>query len=288
MNRLSRRSFLRMSAGTATGLWLAGCTPIQAPLQAPTFVASPATPAGPAAALSDVTLTILFDNSAADSQFRAGWGLAALVEYGGHTLLFDTGDDGSIFMENMRQLDIDPQAIEAVIFSHEHDDHTNGLQALLDSGVRPTVYAPVTFTKAFKDGVKAQTELVEVTKAMEMLPGMHLVGAFSVPEELALALETAQGTVLMTGCAHPGIATVVGLAQEVLPGNIALLAGGFHLMDWPAAKVQAVIAQLRELGVERVLPTHCTGYSAIELFRTEYGENCLEGGAGRIVSSSAW
>ena len=285
MTRLSRRSFLQLSAGTAAGLWLAGCVPIQAPA----VVQTPApTPADPAAAMSDVTLTILFDNSAAASRFRAGWGFAALVEHSGHTLLFDTGDDGSIFMENMRQLDIDPQAIEAVIFSHEHDDHTNGLQALLDSGVRPTVYAPATFTKNFKDGVRARTELIEVADAMEMLPGMHLVGAFSVPEELALALETVHGTVLITGCAHPGIANMVGLAQEVLPGNMALLAGGFHLFDWPDAKVQTLIATLRELGVERVLPTHCTGYSAIELFRTEYGENCLEGGAGRIVSSSAW
>ena len=93
-------------------------------------------------ALGDLKLTILYDNTAVDTRLKSDWGFAALVEYGGHTLLFDTGADGSMLLDNMRQLDVDPKSIEAVIFSHEHGDHTGGLQALLETGVRPTVYAP--------------------------------------------------------------------------------------------------------------------------------------------------
>ena len=67
-----------------------------------------------------------------------------------------------------------------------------------------------------------------------------------------------------------------------------MLAGGFHLLEIADKdKLQSVIAELRQLGVERILPTHCTGDGAIDLFRTEFGEDYLDGGVGRTVASSA-
>jgi len=238
--------------------------------------------------MGDLKLTILYDSTAADPKLRSGGGFAALVEYGGHTLLFDTGPTGSFLLENMRQLNVDPQSIEAIIISHEHSDHTGGLQALLDTGIRPTVYVPPLYSSAFKEQVRARTELVEVNDALTILPGMHLARPAGSVVEQALAVETRDGTVVIVGCAHPGIVNMVRRMQEIVPGKASLLAGGFHLMDVSQIeKLPATIAELRQLGVERVLPTHCTSVAAVKLFRTEFGEACLEGGAGRIVTSSS-
>jgi 7,8-dihydropterin-6-yl-methyl-4-(beta-D-ribofuranosyl)aminobenzene 5'-phosphate synthase len=237
--------------------------------------------------MGDLRLTILFDNYPFDSRLSTQWGFAALVEYHGHTLLFDTGANGSRLLDNMRQLGVDPRSIEAVVISHEHMDHTGGLQALVDTGSRPTVYVPSAFGGRF-ESVGAQTKLVEVTDALEIFPGVHTTGQVAV--EQALVVETRDGTVVITGCAHPGLARMVRQAQEVVPGKIALLAGGFHLgIDVAAGgpdkeKLQSIIAEVRQLGVEKVLPTHCTGDTAIALFRTEYGENYIEGGVGRTVT----
>ena len=93
----------------------------------------------------------------------------------------------------MRQLDVDPQSIEAVIFSHEHGDHTEGLQALLDTGIRPTVYAPSAFSNTFKERVRARTELVEVTDALTILPGIHLTRPVGSIVEQALAVRREMG-----------------------------------------------------------------------------------------------
>jgi 7,8-dihydropterin-6-yl-methyl-4-(beta-D-ribofuranosyl)aminobenzene 5'-phosphate synthase len=243
-----------------------------------------ATPISPAASMGDLKLTILFDDTTFDPRLKSGWGFAALVEYSGHTLLFDTG--GSVLLENMRQLDVKPESIEAVILSHEHGDHTTGLQALLDTGVRPTVYAPSTFSNAFKEEVRARTDLVEVTDALTVLPGIHLTRVVDSIEQ-AMVVETRDGTVVITGCAHPGIAEMVRQAQQVVPGRIALLAGGFHLNQTSKTKLPPIIAELRQLDVTKVLPTHCTGDAAIALFRIEYGENCIGGGVGRTVTLSA-
>jgi 7,8-dihydropterin-6-yl-methyl-4-(beta-D-ribofuranosyl)aminobenzene 5'-phosphate synthase len=184
----------------------------------------------------------------------------------------------------MKQLGADPRSVEAVIISHTHDDHTRGLQALLHTGSRPTVYTPP-LAGPLKS-VGAQTKLVEVTDALEIFPGVHTTGPVNSEQALeqALVVETRDGTVVITGCAHPGVAKMVRQAQEVVPGKIALLAGGFHLYETSKEKLPSIIAELRQLGVEKVLPCHCTGDEAIALFRTEYGENYVEGGVGRTVT----
>ena len=242
--------------------------------------AAPAT----APATGDSRLTILFDNTAFDEQLKADWGFAALVEYGNHTLLFDTGANGNILLDNMRQLGVKPESIEAIVLSHEHYDHTAGLQALLDTGIRPTIYVPSAFPNTFKKQVRSQTKLVEVTDALMILPGIYVTRPIGPIVEQALALKTPEGTVIITGCAHPGIVNMVRQAQEVVPGKVSLLIGGFHLLEIAdKKKLKSIIAELRQLGVERVMPTHCTGNAAISLFRTEFGKNCLDGGVGRTI-----
>jgi 7,8-dihydropterin-6-yl-methyl-4-(beta-D-ribofuranosyl)aminobenzene 5'-phosphate synthase len=239
-------------------------------------------------AMGDLRLTILFDKTAFDEQLKAGWGFAALVEYGNHSLLFDTGADGAILLNNMREMDVKPRSIEAIILSHEHYDHIGGLQALLDTGIRPTIYAPSAFPNTFKEHVRAQTKLVEVTDALMILPGIYVTRPIGPIVEQALVVQTPEGTVIITGCAHPGIVNIVRQAQEVVPGKVALLAGGFHLLEIAdKKKLKSIIAELRQLGVERVVPTHCTGAAAIDLFRAEFGKNCLDGGVGRIIVLTA-
>jgi 7,8-dihydropterin-6-yl-methyl-4-(beta-D-ribofuranosyl)aminobenzene 5'-phosphate synthase len=242
----------------------------------------------PATAKGDLRLTILFDNTAFDPRLKADWGFAALVEYGNHTLLFDTGADGAILLANMRHLGKKPQSIEAIVLSHEHYDHIGGLQALLDTGVRPTIYVPSAFSNTFKEQVRARTKLVEVTDALAIFPGIYLTRPIGSIVEQALVMKTPDGTVVITGCAHPGVANMVRQAQEVVPGRVSLLAGGFHLLEIADKNtLQAIIAEMRHLGVERVVPTHCTGSAAISLFRTEFGKNCLDGGVGRTITLPA-
>jgi len=148
------------------------------------------------------------------------------------------------------------------------------------------VYAPSTFTITL-ERVRAQTKLIEVTGALEILPGVHTTRPIgSIVIEQALLVETREGMAVITGCAHPGVVVIVRQAQEVVKGKISLLVGGFHLMNHNKNQLLSIIAELRQLGVQKILPAHCTGDEAIALFRTAYGEYYIEGGAGRTVISS--
>ena len=276
----------------AVAVLLAACAgPVAAPTVTPvlpTLTVNPAvpTPASPAAT-DGLKLTIVYDNTTTDPQLKPDWGFAAVVEYGGHKLLFDTGANGSILLDNMRQLGVDLGSIEVIVLSHQHDDHTGGLRALLDTGIRPTVYAPAKFTKAFKRQVAARTNLVEVGDAIEIVPGVHTTRPIGSIVEQALVVETGDGAVVITGCAHPGVVAIVGEAQQVTGSQISLVAGGFHLAGTSKSGVSSIIDELRQLGVQRILPCHCTGEEAIALFSGEYGENYVEGGAGRTLAFSA-
>jgi 7,8-dihydropterin-6-yl-methyl-4-(beta-D-ribofuranosyl)aminobenzene 5'-phosphate synthase len=64
------------------------------------------------------------------------WGFSALVEVDGKRILFDTGYEPDTVLKNARALSIDLSDVEAVILSHNHDDHTGGLMKLREELVQ--------------------------------------------------------------------------------------------------------------------------------------------------------
>jgi metal-dependent hydrolase (beta-lactamase superfamily II) len=231
----------------------------------------------------NLRMSVVYDNTTYKRGLRAEWGFAAWLEYGDHTLLFDTGGNGFVLLSNMEKLGLDPQEIEAIILSHEHGDHVDGLGPLLDAGIQPVVYIPAYFSKSFKDGVRAQTEVVEVSDPVEIVPGLHSTGEISgAMREQGLIVETPEGLVVITGCAHPGIVKMVRTSKEIVDGEVALVVGGFHLGNQAASTVKGIIDDLRDLGVKRVSPTHCTGDRSIQIFAELYGKDYIEGGVGQV------
>lgn len=92
-------------------------------------------------------ITIIYDNTAFRSDLKADWRFAAFIECGGHHILFDTGTDGSILLENMKKLDIYPSAMDEVFISHNHFDHVGGLPAFLSENNNVKTFAPPSLRK---------------------------------------------------------------------------------------------------------------------------------------------
>jgi len=250
-------------------------TPAGEPSQAPST-------AVPVEVIEPVTFTIVYDNNSYNPSLRTDWGFSCVVETGEAMVLFDTGGNGTILLDNMEKLGFDPQEIDVVVLSHIHGDHTGGLKGLLDAGARSVVYVPASFPESFKAPVRAQTELVEVTDPVEVLPGVHTTGEVgSSIVEQALVVETGAGLVVVTGCAHPGVVEMVRRAKEVVDGDVALVMGGFHLGGANSARLEAIIADFRELGVQQVAPCHCTGDLARQMFAEAYGDDCTLAGVGQ-------
>ena len=87
-------------------------------------------------------VTILYDAFGNRAGLTRDWGFAALVEYGGRRILFDTGDNADIFAANIRSLGIDLSQLDFAVISHRHGDHIAGIQYLLSVNPGITIYAP--------------------------------------------------------------------------------------------------------------------------------------------------
>lgn len=238
----------------------------------------------PGSVQEEIVLTVLFDNFPADDRLGLGWGVSALLETPGHTVLFDAGADGEILLENMRLLGKDPRTIEAVIISHAHGDHAGGLSALADLGIRPRLYLLSAFPAPMRAQASGSFEVVEASPGQEIVTGIRVTGQVgtTIPEQAAM-LETGEGIVVLTGCAHPGVGGMIERALELADQPVSAVLGGFHLAGSPAEEVQGVMEALQRMGVRRAGPTHCSGPQAMDLFRDAYGEDFIPMGAGRVL-----
>jgi 7,8-dihydropterin-6-yl-methyl-4-(beta-D-ribofuranosyl)aminobenzene 5'-phosphate synthase len=229
-------------------------------------------------------ITIVYDNHPGDAGLQADWGFSAMIERGTHAILFDTGADGGILLANLRALSFDPTSIEYVVLSHFHADHTGGLDALLDAGARPEILLSPSMPEDMKRRWRAITTVAEVQPGPLGPEGCYSTGeiAGSVAEQ-AVVVRHPAGLVVLTGCAHPGVARMVRQATELVAGPVQLVVGGFHLGQAGEDQIAGVLAEFERLGVQRVAPCHCTGDLAIAMFARAYGDRFVPAHVGTVI-----
>ena len=233
-----------------------------------------------------LTLHFVYDNYAFSDDFKTNWGFACVVEGPEKTILFDTGTKGELLLENFGKMGLDPHSPKVVILSHHHRDHTGGLTALLAKNHDVTVYMPVSFPKEFVAEVEATgAKVVLVSKPIEICKNVFLTGEMGEAiKEQGVILDTDDGPVLITGCAHPGIVAMTKRAKEHLKKDVVMVLGGFHLGKLSTGEAEAVANQLKDLGVREVGPTHCTGDKAIAAFGKVFGKDCHAMGVGKKLT----
>jgi len=234
---------------------------------------------------SAITITVLYDNYPLKEGLKTDWGFSCIIEGTEKTILFDAGTKSDVLFHNIESLMVNTAGVELVVLSHVHGDHTGGLAAFLKANNKVSVYVPNSFPVTFKKKVEGSgARLVSVSKPVEICEGVHLTGEmFGPANELAVILETNKGLVVITGCAHPGILGMVQRAKEVVEKDVYLVFGGFHLVETSDKQVKAIISQFKDMGIQKVGATHCTGDRAIELFKQAYGENFIRMGVGKII-----
>jgi 7,8-dihydropterin-6-yl-methyl-4-(beta-D-ribofuranosyl)aminobenzene 5'-phosphate synthase len=229
---------------------------------------------------------VIYDNNSSTESLKAEWGFACLVKLADTALLFDTGGDGSVLMANMAAMGIDPKAFDIVVLSHEHWDHVGGLTDFLAESDSITVYMPRSFSDKLKaDARVSGAKITEISEPAEICASVFSTGEMGTRiVEQSLVVRTPKGSILITGCAHPGIVDIVEKAKEIVEGEVLLVMGGFHLLEHSESQIVSIVKRFRELGVRYAGPCHCSGDEARELFRKEYGEHFVDIAAGKIIS----
>ncbi|MEA3420732.1 MAG: MBL fold metallo-hydrolase [Acidobacteriota bacterium] len=215
-------------------------------------------------------VTIIYDNTAYKKGLQPDWGFSALIEVENTPkILFDTGANGKILLNNMEKLEIDPASIDELFISHSHFDHTGGLSEFLNVNQKAKVYIPTSFR-----GVK-NIEVVKVSKAIKIHENVFSTGELDgIEQSMAIKTEKAlpdgrQGIVIIAGCSHPYMGHILDAARRF--GEIYGIIGGLHGFN--------EFELFKDLKL--ICATHCTKHKA-ELKKL-YPKEYIEGGAGRII-----
>ena len=239
-------------------------------------------------ALSELAITIVHDNNPCADSVKTAWGFSAFVTGPEKTILFDTGGDGTLLLENMAKLQIDPGKVDLVVLSHIHGDHTGGLTGLLKANSRVQVFLPGSFPAKFKTAVQGHgVAVVEISEPREVCRNVSTTGILGRRiKEQALIIHTQRGLVVLTGCAHPGIARIVKEVRRLHEASILLVIGGFHLEWATKGRVRSIITAFQSYGIHYVAPTHCSGDKARRLFQQDFGPGYVDAGVGKTITLS--
>src|SRR5512140_2398500 len=237
-------------------------------------------PAPPPVHTAPARVTILYDAFGTGRGLTQDWGFAALIEYDGRRILFDTGNDTAIFEKNVRALHIDLRRLDFAVISHRHGDHIAGLRYLLRVNPNVKIYAPRESFGVFGSSLPATFYRTDTTLSREMryfggapsaqlhfgtawpeahftlvdtltevAPGVTLVATVSHNpgtlelRELSLVVRTPTGALLVVGCSHPGIEAILQAAAQVTP-QVALIVGGLHWVTSPDSTIARLTTAL--------------------------------------------
>ena len=230
-------------------------------------------------------LLIVYDNNTLRRDLTASWGFSCLLDLPHACILFDTGGDASILLRNMRQMHIDPDRIDTVVLSHGHGDHTGGLFGLLQVHNDVTVYIPESFPRHFKGEVVFMgARIKEVRGPMMIHPGVYTSGELGKGiKEQSLFLKSEEVLVIVTGCAHPGIAKIAEEAQRLLEERVHMVIGGLHLSGDSRSQISTIVERLDATGVEKIASCHCSGDTAKALLRSHYADHYMPCGVGFVL-----
>jgi len=251
----------------------------------------------------EIRITALSENTAGPG-FLAEWGLSILVEADGVKILMDTGLSFSA-VHNAQLLGIDLSAIDRIVLSHGHADHTGGLRDVLklkgdveiiahpdiwaakyvQRARQPVRYRGIPFTRQELESRGARfrlvrepvhiTEQVMTTGEIPMSSGYEQIeknlfvkkaGKLHpdpLRDDLALIVDSDFGLVVVLGCAHRGIINTLRHAQNLTGKKpVYSVIGGTHLFQASEEQLEKTIADLREIGIQKLGVSHCTGFHA--------------------------
>jgi len=194
---------------------------------------------------------------------KAGFGHAPGISYHLQTdrgsLLFDLGfgDEDPTLSGNIKKTGIDLSGTAGLVISHLHPDHMGGFKACKQNKVplaggcrdlkgQPCYVPDHTESDAFRIRLVDKPGLLPAGLATTgpLARSLFLMGP--TREQALLARIKGRGIVVITGCGHPTIDTILAMTRHLTDEPVYAVVGGLHLpvtdspLKKPGLKVQMI------------------------------------------------
>jgi len=267
---------------------------------------------------------VLDDYAGYESRYIGKHGVSYYIDAPNTKVLFDTGQDSDSILHNMNLMGINPKNITHIFLSHNHYDHTGGLIGVLkeigkkipviahkDLFRRNFVVEPylreigIPFTKSeverysylylVREPIKIDENIFSTGEIVNRLDfekisiatytirdGMILEDPMN--DDMSLCINTSNGLIIVSGCSHAGIISIVKRCMEVTGvEKIRMVIGGFHLVKATRDRIDKTVEWFKKLDVREIYTGHCTGLNAESRLKEEYGENFHKLQSGMVI-----
>jgi 7,8-dihydropterin-6-yl-methyl-4-(beta-D-ribofuranosyl)aminobenzene 5'-phosphate synthase len=102
-------------------------------------------------------------------------------------------------------------------------------------------------------------------------------------DEIALGILTKKGLVVVVGCSHVGIVNILKTISERMNMPIYAVVGGTHLVDAEKGRVRKTIEMFREMKIQIVAVSHCTGEEGILMIQESMKKQFVHNNTGHVI-----
>lgn len=266
-------------------------------------------------------IVTLVENTCGHEACIAEHGLSLYIETEKHKLLLDAGQTDAV-VKNADVLGIDLSAVDTVILSHGHYDHSGGI--LPFSQINHT--AQIIMQKKAVEPHYNVERYIGIDKAILDLPNVRLIegdvqlddelflfsgitgrrcypqgnrklsrieNGVQVPDDFAheqcLVITQNDRHWLLSGCSHNGILNILDRYRELFDSEPDYVITGFHMMKKDGEHTEeekTVITQTaQELSKLNAVfySGHCTGIPAFELMKEIMGDKLIALHSGKRI-----
>jgi len=91
----------------------------------------------------------------------------------------------------------------------------------------------------------------------------------SFKDEIAIAIETEKGLLLLVGCSHCGIINTIETIKNRTNKNIYGVIGGTHLIEADENRIDKTLEYFKNINLEFIGLSHCTGKKALDILKSK-------------------
>ncbi len=263
----------------------------------------------------------LVENSCEHENCIAEHGLSLYIETEQHKLLLDTGQTDAV-VKNAEVLSIDLAAVDTVILSHGHYDHSGGILPFSQINRTAQIMMQRKATEPHFNGER----YIGIDKTILDLPNVRLIdgdlqledelflfsgitgrrcypqgnrklsrmeNGVQVPDDFAheqcLVITENGKRWLLSGCAHNGILNILDRYKEIFGNEPDYVITGFHMMkkdgEHTEAEKAVIVQTAQELSQMNTVfySGHCTGIPAFEMMKEIMGDQLIALHSGEVI-----